>query len=58
MPSKLQVFTGTSYDETSLVEVNVNQDDKITRLESDLIEAAVAVKIKDFQGMVNKFSWN
>lgn len=51
MPAKLQVQAGTSYDPDSLVDINVNDDTKLTELESDLMTAKVAVRIQDYRGM-------
>lgn len=51
MPAKLQVQAGTSYDPDSLVDINVNDDTKLTELESDLMTAKVAVRIRDYRGM-------
>lgn len=52
MSTTLQVLAGTSYDEASLREVHVNDEDKIMELETDLMTAKIAVRIQDYQGKV------
>lgn len=53
MPSKLEVTAGTSYDAATHTHVRVNDEAHVTRLESDLVVAKIAVRIQDFQGFTS-----
>lgn len=51
MPSTLEVLAGTSYDQNTHVDIQVNDETNLTVLDSDLMSAKVAVRIQDYQGM-------
>lgn len=54
MTNLLEVLAGTSYDPSTHVAVHVNNEEKVTVLESKLMTAKLAVRIQDYKG---KLPW-